>query len=73
MTNLVYSLIIFNDRLEGFFIGLFESSEKARQVANTTYLLSQDSGITPVPMRSRKAGGWCNRPISENLYDLGLG
>ena len=33
MTNLLYSLMIFNERLEGFFIGLFESSEKARQVA----------------------------------------
>ena len=33
MTNLLYSLMIFNERLEGFFIGVFESSEKARQVA----------------------------------------
>ena len=33
MTNLLYSLMIFNERLEGFFIGLFESSEKARQAA----------------------------------------
>ena len=32
MTNLLYSLVIFNDRLEGFFIGLFESSEEARQM-----------------------------------------
>ena len=55
MTNLLYSLMIFNERLEGFFIGLFESSEKARQVGNTTYLLSQDFGITPAPMRSRKS------------------
>lgn len=38
-----------------FWIGLFESSEKARQVRNTTYLLSQDSGITHVPMRSQKS------------------
>ena len=33
MTNLLYSLMLFNERQEGFFIGLFESSEKARQVA----------------------------------------
>ena len=33
MTNLLYSLMIFNERLEGFFIGLFESSEKIQQVA----------------------------------------
>ena len=33
MTNLLYSLMLFNERQEGFFIGLFESTEKARQVA----------------------------------------
>ena len=26
MTNLLYSLMLFNERQEGFFIGLFESS-----------------------------------------------
>ena len=33
MTNLLYSLMIFNERLEGFFIGLFKSSETARRTA----------------------------------------
>ena len=47
MTNLVYSLIIFNDRLEGFFIGLFESSEKARQVAE--HYLSALPGFRDYP------------------------
>ena len=30
---MLYSLSLLNERQEGFFIGLFESSEKARQVA----------------------------------------
>ena len=33
MTNLLYSLMMLNERSEGFFIGLFASSEKVRQVA----------------------------------------
>lgn len=33
MTNLLYSLMLFNERQVGFFIGLFESTDKARQVA----------------------------------------
>lgn len=55
MTNLLYSLMIFNERLEGFFIGLFESSEKARQAAE--HYLSALPGFRdyPAPMRSRKS------------------
>lgn len=56
MTNLVYSLIIFNDRLEGFFIGLFESSEKARQVAE--HYLSALPGFRDYP---------CTYEITEKL------
>lgn len=47
MTNLLYSLMIFNERLEGFFIGLFESSEKARQVAE--HYLSALPGFRDYP------------------------
>ena len=47
MTNLLYSLMLFNERQEGFFIGLFESSEKARQVAE--YYLSALPGFRDYP------------------------
>lgn len=47
VTNLLYSLMIFNERLEGFFIGLFESTEKARQVAE--HYLSALPGFRDYP------------------------
>ena len=56
MTNLLYSLMISNDRLEGFFIGLFESSEKARQVAE--HYLSAIPGFRDYP---------CTYEITEKL------
>ena len=56
MTNLLYSLMISNDRLEGFFIGLFESSEKARQVAE--HYLSALPGFRDYP---------CTYEITEKL------
>ena len=56
MTNLLYSLRIFNERLEGFFIGLFESSEKARQVAE--HYLSAIPGFRDYP---------CTYEITEKL------
>ena len=56
MTNLLYSLRIFNERLEGFFIGLFESSEKARQVAE--HYLSALPGFRDYP---------CTYEITEKL------
>ena len=56
MTNLLYSLRIFNERLEGFFIGLFESSEKARQVAE--YYLSALPGFRDYP---------CTYEVTEKL------
>ena len=56
MTNLLYSLMIFNERLEGFFIGLFESREKARQVAE--YYLSALPGFRDYP---------CTYEVTEKL------
>ena len=56
MTNLLYSLMIFNERLEGFFIGLFESSEKARQVAE--HYLSALPGFRDYP---------CTYEVTEKL------
>ena len=56
MTNLLYSLMIFNERLEGFFIGVFESSEKARQVAE--HYLSALPGFRDYP---------CTYEITEKL------
>ena len=56
MTNLLYSLMIFNERLEGFFIGLFESSEKARQAAE--HYLSVLPGFRDYP---------CTYEITEKL------
>ena len=56
MTNLLYSLMIFNERLEGFFIGLFESSEKARQAAE--HYLSALPGFRDYP---------CTYEITEKL------
>ena len=56
MSNLLYSLMIFNERLEGFFIGLFESSEKARQVAE--HYLSAIPGFRDYP---------CTYEITEKL------
>lgn len=56
MTNLLYSLMIFHERLEGFFIGLFESSEKARQVAE--HYLSAAPGFRDYP---------CTYEITEKL------
>ena len=47
MTNLLYSLMLFNERQEGFFIGLFESTEKARQVAE--HYLSALPGFRDYP------------------------
>ena len=56
MTNLLYSLMLFNERQEGFFIGLFESSEKARQVAE--YYLSALPGFRDYP---------CTYEVTEKL------
>ena len=56
MTNLLYSLMIFNERLEGFFIGLFESREKARQAAE--HYLSALPGFRDYP---------CTYEITEKL------
>lgn len=56
MTNLLYSLMLFNERQEGFFIGLFESTEKARQVAE--HYLSALSGFRDYP---------CTYEITEKL------
>ena len=56
MTNLLYSLMLFNERQEGFFIGLFESTEKARQVAE--HYLSALSGFQDYP---------CTYEITEKL------
>ena len=47
MTNLLYSLMLFNERQEGFFIGLFESSEKARRMAE--HYLSAVPGFCDYP------------------------
>lgn len=47
MTKLLYSLMLFNERLEGFFIGLFTSSEKAQQVAR--HYLSAVPGFRDYP------------------------
>ena len=47
MTNLLYSLMLFNERKEGFFIGLFESTEKAWQVAE--HYLSAIPGFRDYP------------------------
>ena len=47
MTNLLYSLMLFNERQEGFFIGLFESNEKAQQVAE--HYLSAVPGFRDYP------------------------
>ena len=47
MTNLLCSLILFNERQEGFFIGLFESAEKAQQVAE--HYLSALPGFRDYP------------------------
>lgn len=56
MTNLLYSLMLFNERQEGFFIGLFESTEKARQVAE--HYLSALPGFRDYP---------CTYAITEKL------
>ena len=56
MTNLLYSLMLFNERQEGFFIGLLESSEKARQVAE--YYLSALPGFRDYP---------CTYEVTEKL------
>lgn len=56
MTNLLYSLMLFNERQEGFFIGLFESTEKARQVAER--YLSAFPGFRDYP---------CTYEITEKL------
>ena len=56
MTNLLYSLMLFNERQEGFFIGLFESTEKARQVAE--HYLSALPGFRDYP---------CTYEITEKL------
>lgn len=56
MTNLLYSLMLFNERQEGFFIGLFESSEKARQVVE--HYLSALPGFRNYP---------CTYEITEKL------
>lgn len=56
MTNLLYSLMLFNERQEGFFNGLFESTEKARQVAE--HYLSALSGFQDYP---------CTYEITEKL------
>ena len=62
MTNLLYSLMIFNDRLERFFIGLFESNEKARQVAE--HYLSALPGFRDYP---------CTYEITEKLVVGAIG
>lgn len=56
MTNLLYSLMLFNERQEEFFIGLFESTEKARQVAE--HYLSALPGFRDYP---------CTYEITEKL------
>ena len=56
MTNLLYSLMLFNERQEGFFIGLFESTEKARQVVE--HYLSALPGFRDYP---------CTYEITEKL------
>lgn len=54
MTNLLYSLMIFNERLEVFLLDCLNPVKRSSKWRKTTYLLSRDSGITPVPMRSQK-------------------
>lgn len=47
MTDLLYSLMMLNERLEGFLIGRFESKADARQVAE--YYLSSVPGFRDCP------------------------
>lgn len=44
---MLYSLFLFNERQKGFFIGLFVSHEKARQIAE--YYLSAALGFRDYP------------------------
>lgn len=50
MTNLLYSLMLFNERQEGFFIGLFASNKKAQKVAE--HYLSAVPGFRDYPCTS---------------------
>ena len=54
MTNLLYSLMLFNERQEGFFIGLLESSEKDRRMA--------DNYLSAVP-------GFCDYPCTYEITE----
>ena len=56
MTNPLYSLMLFNEWQEGFFIGLFVSHERARQVAE--HYLSALPGFRDCP---------CTYEITEKL------
>lgn len=47
MSNVLYSLMLLNERQEGFFIGLFESHEKARKTAE--HYLSVVPGFRDYP------------------------
>lgn len=47
MTNMLYSLMMFNEKQEGFFIGLFESGEQAKKIAR--HYLSEVSGFRDYP------------------------
>ena len=56
MSNLLYSLMMFNEWQEGFFIGLFESHKKARKTAE--HYLSAVPGFRDYP---------CTYEITEKL------
>lgn len=51
---MLYSLSLFNERQEGFFIGLFESPEAARQVAE--HYLSAVPGFRDYPCTCKITG-----------------
>ena len=55
---MLYSLSLFNEQQEGFFIGLFVSQEKAGIQLNTTYPLLPDFGIILAPIRTGDTFGW---------------
>ena len=50
MTNLLYSM----RDLKVFLLDCLNPVKRSSKWRKTTYLLSRDSGITPVPMRSQK-------------------
>lgn len=57
MLNTLYSLMLFNEQQEGFFIGLFESHQQARQTAER--YLSAVPGFRDYP---------CTYEITENRW-----